>query len=702
MAVKSIKKAFNNKSTYKTPKKNKYTKKGAGIKYVGREVISGSKGKRQIEFKPVINEIMNLMSNEKSRMNILSLHSLTGFLYTLEFKSEIPLFRSDIVDEDNNKLELKDRISFKKGKEVNEVVLKLIISDENDDDLSIPLKINGNEYYKSTETQDSILSEINNQETIYDNSFRLAGEPFIPNVIGSAILSSIEAKEFLKSYTGRDNKISETLQFIKLNLNLKPKRGLGVIIMEKIPGELLSKVITKGNNTLKENVLSQAAAEGVIILATTKIAPVDAHYNNWLYDNVTKNVSAIDFGRCIVIEPQEISIMIDEFLDEKWEIYFDYFKRNKTLFMEQMADLIDVELSDIEFIEHKTEEHNSYKKNKEIIINKFLSITNEIKKIHPSCIDFYSPESKVEVDGKWYTQPRMQLIHKLLIFWGLIDGISNANNYDYPYIQIRTILNELWGHTYATNIYELTKYMIIDLKKYIEINRKYGNFQQIEKIKKCYELIANIIENKTKSQQNISLRIPKQLKNKTSYSIRESAFIIDDPDYQEEYKILPKEEITKETVVESPSSQSSPLSSSPSTPETIQMTKEDRIPKNNEYYNDTSSSLSSPTSPVSKESSQTIYASLHSPSPTSPASKESSQTTYASLQSPSSTTSTSNSDEYGEEELYYAGGNFKNRKGRTYKNPKRTYINRKNKKKNKRKTEYKKRKTYRKKYYKKY
>ena len=38
----------------------------------------------------------------------------------------------------------------------------------------------------------------------------------------------------------------------------------------------------------------------------------------------------------------------------------------------------------------------------------------------------------------------------------------------------------------------------------------------------------------------------KQLKNKTSYSIRESAFIIDDPDYQEEYKILPKEEITKE------------------------------------------------------------------------------------------------------------------------------------------------------------
>ena len=59
----------------------------------------------------------------------------------------------------------------------------------------------------------------------------------------------------------------------------------------------------------------------------------------------------------------------------------------------------------------------------------------------------------------------MELIHKLLIFWGLIDGISNANNYDYPYIQIRTILNELWGDTYATNIYELTKYMIIDLKK---------------------------------------------------------------------------------------------------------------------------------------------------------------------------------------------------------------------------------------------
>ena len=53
---------FYNKSTYKTPKKNKYTKKGAGIKYVGREVISGSKGKRQIEFKPVINEIMNFLS----------------------------------------------------------------------------------------------------------------------------------------------------------------------------------------------------------------------------------------------------------------------------------------------------------------------------------------------------------------------------------------------------------------------------------------------------------------------------------------------------------------------------------------------------------------------------------------------------------------------------------------------------------------
>ena len=83
MAVKSIKKAFYNKSTYKTPKKNKYTKKGAGIKYVGREVISESEGKRQIEFKPVINEIMNLMSNEKSRMNILSLNSfivLIGFL----------------------------------------------------------------------------------------------------------------------------------------------------------------------------------------------------------------------------------------------------------------------------------------------------------------------------------------------------------------------------------------------------------------------------------------------------------------------------------------------------------------------------------------------------------------------------------------------------------------------------------------------
>ena len=54
--------------------------------------------------------------------------------------------------------------SLAKGKEVNEVVLKLIISDENDDDadLSIPLKINGNENnnkYYSDISSDNISSQ---------------------------------------------------------------------------------------------------------------------------------------------------------------------------------------------------------------------------------------------------------------------------------------------------------------------------------------------------------------------------------------------------------------------------------------------------------------------------------------------------------------------------------------------------------------
>ena len=73
--------------------------------------------------------------------------------------------------------------------------------------------------------------------------------------------------------------------------------------------------------SIKLSICIKAVSIGLLIIATSKLCPLDAHLNNWLYDSKTNNVSAIDFGRTIKITSDNISSLLFNFTQNGYKYY---------------------------------------------------------------------------------------------------------------------------------------------------------------------------------------------------------------------------------------------------------------------------------------------------------------------------------------------------------------------------------------------
>lgn len=494
---------------YSIKKKSHIKKNGGGIKYVGRKINSS------YHLSPVIFEIEDLLYKIDTTLIPLSLTSAFGFIYLLDFTSEDPpIFRSDIIDENNNPLSLINRLKYNTGKPINNLIIKFIIIDDKDDYLP-DLKMYGKNLMKTTERENSVIKEIQIQNILYTNIFRLSGRPLLPNIIGSAILSSKDATNFLSLYLDTEhnrgkyslsemNDSNHSLLYIKQQLSKNgsfiENRKLAIIIMEKIDGYPIRKLLR--NNPIR-NIDSvklipciKVISIGLIIIATSKVCPYDAHGENWLYDPVTNNVSAIDFGRTQKITSDNISNILLNFVNNGYRSYVKT-DVNKMKIISRLALFFNINITGLD---DKIMGNEIYEKMNEL--------TDEIVHLDRSCEEFYITDDTIRTSQGWQHEPRMILIHKCILFWALVDGAINASFYQHPYIQFMEFLQEIWNNSNITGIFDLTYETNISLPKFISRIR---NQKTIDYIRYCYEEISNFIKEYTTNEQQIGLRFPKQI-----------------------------------------------------------------------------------------------------------------------------------------------------------------------------------------------
>lgn len=512
-------------------KKNKLiTNNGGGVKYIGRKNIYNDK-KHKIDLLPIVVEIEDLLPKIETKIIPISLTSLYGFLYVIDFHIEDqPIFRSDFVDEDNKLIPITKRLKYNTGMPINKLIIKFIIIDDHNDILP-DLKYGSKNILKSSERENNVIKEIQVQNMLYTNIFRLSGIPLLPNIVGSSVLSAEDAIHFLSSYLLNphnkgiysENELDDGIktlsyiqnQFINKDGKTFNDRKLGIIIMEKIDGITIRKLLLdnphRSIDSIKLIPCIKSISIGLIILISSKVCPFDAHPENWLYNPNTNNVSAIDFGRVIELDHDKISALALEFVNYGYKYYVNK-DRNKIKIITSLARFFNINITDLD---SSTLEYQIY--------DKINELTKEIHSLHRSCYELYNEDSKIIETQGWQFEPRMILIHKCILLWCLIDGFINANTYTHPFIQIKYFLQEIWNISNINGIPEITKDVNIYLPTFITYirNEKHKNY-----IRYCYENISNFIKEYTSNPQLIGLRFPSTMVESSREIIKKPERII--------------------------------------------------------------------------------------------------------------------------------------------------------------------------------
>lgn len=483
-------------------------KKGSGVKYVGRQILTYDGIQHQLN--SVIYEIFELLKNPSSNLSIVYIKSASGFIFLLSFFIDKILFRSDQIDENNNPLPTLEKMSLSSGKVIKKLILKFVIVDDQQPYTSKPLVINGKSYNKDNETESSFKNEIISQVQLYNDTFRYSGKSLLPNIIGSAILNNENSLEFLNAYLMNHKEIDKNLvdvfSFIIDELSLSENKKLGIIVMEKLPGVLLTEVLNRGSERLLLESVSLSAAIAIIIFNSTKNVLLDAHSNNWFFNPMTKDISAIDFGRILKITDRNVVKSITkQFFKKGWQTFQQI---NKSLtqiyFIKAFSSFLNLNL------DLQTTEQIKYALKE--IINDIADLSDHLlitlRANVPSLL-YYTKGKTGQTE--WFNELSYKSIHFSLILWSLLDGFSNAILFKFPYCQNRFITNEIWcKQNYGTNILTLLEHMNVSLEIFVQ-TESFTSTEDNDKnfMKNSYLLISHYINLKTTNPESVSLRIPK-------------------------------------------------------------------------------------------------------------------------------------------------------------------------------------------------
>ena len=400
-----------------------------------------------------------------TNVEIVSVSSLTGFIFRITLPENITIFRSDIIDTDGNLMNLQTNMLPNTGVKLVDIIFKICIIQEYRE----PKINNYNLYKKISCTLKELTDEYYVQRKIYDTTTMNGGIPVCPDVISLLTFSNSKFNcLFIKDQSDESNlsnifsanPVFQNINREVNNIHLRITRSVGIILMESVPSsykQLKFLIIDSKPTELFIEMSKRVLANSLIIFFRSGIILLDAHLKNWMYDNCQPfnqfKIKAIDFGR-----------VYDRNTDiDKIEIYTrKYFLKESIKKRQNFAVLMDHNS-----IHVKTVLHISNIMRDELIALNCLIKKNPDGKIlwQPDCtppINITISDTKVmQIDSC------MILMHRIFVISAFIDYFHNMSKFGKNTCQMVDIFNILF-RSRCSNINDMIKYNLnINLIEYL-------------------------------------------------------------------------------------------------------------------------------------------------------------------------------------------------------------------------------------------
>ena len=276
----------------------------------GMKVIS-SDGTRVLDRNdPEISKFLLFALKTASNVEIVSTGSANSLVVRVAFRHDQFALRDDVVDKHGHLMQGDERRLPTTGKPTREVILKCVVVHPK------PMK------YTYTTPNDKNSSTMKNLRAEYENQHRVFDAtkhqfPICPDVIALLDFPNRDSFEavFFDKTDPNPNPIYKTCRvFNKLRqyFSLPEAPAIAMIVMESIPASY--KPLRHRELAIHPYLISQVCAMNVVLFHTCKLIALDAHLDNWLYDDEQPEhlrVRLIDFGLSLDItdEPRRSQVI---------------------------------------------------------------------------------------------------------------------------------------------------------------------------------------------------------------------------------------------------------------------------------------------------------------------------------------------------------------------------------------------------------
>jgi hypothetical protein len=406
--------------------------------------------------------VYNMIKLPGASLSKISYSSLTGFIFRLD----VPNIESNAEFYGLN--DQKTALT----KPIYNIVFKLAIISDDDNDILDPLSITGKnrKFNKKTENLESFRKEANTQQQIYIDTLSPNGNPITLSIIDFSYFDKRSTAVLLTELDTKHNSstVSEMLQYIGLNIQneqneqhrLKNRR-LGMITMELAEPTYRELADLPIGEDTYNNGCKYAIAQTLILFLKSKKLNFDSHAGNVLASTTPSKPGTvlIDFGRVLDFNNRDIydQIKIDynQLTGHNYDDDFDKYKSQDVTYL-------------------------------------YESQNNPIKTV-------------------------VTKMANIIQFLSYMDYIMNSINFDmkdpYDRPQIITLLQYLYGPSFSTN------WGWNNNRNYVS-----PNWNITEDIKDRYAAIIPIIRTLTESSMNQTVKISKSAIQKMVYDGKIATF----------------------------------------------------------------------------------------------------------------------------------------------------------------------------------
>ena len=255
--------------------------------------------------------VYNMIKLRGASLSKISYSSLTGFIFRLD----IPIDKQNVEFYGLN--DQKTALT----KPIYNIVFKLAIISDDDNDKLGQLVIHNQSFNKKTEILESFREEANTQQQIYIDTLSPNGNPITLSIIDFSFFDKRSTADLLTellNMTHNSGTVSEMLKYIESKcLDSSKNRHLGMITMELAePTYTELAALTIGEDTYI-NGCQYAIAQTLILFLKSKKLNFDCHAGNVLASTMPNNPGTvlIDFGRVLDLN-KDIFEQIEEYYKE--------------------------------------------------------------------------------------------------------------------------------------------------------------------------------------------------------------------------------------------------------------------------------------------------------------------------------------------------------------------------------------------------